>query len=141
VEGVALEKGVGRGIHVSIPGAHTCKLMFRPVMLQEKQAEQQATAAAREETDEQEEEEDLPLFEVQRRANIKRNRQRMASMGLSSKKLPASLPGESFLHLFLYPVSGTLFLMVVAMNFLDLDCADCSSLLFPDERLQFSQTG
>jgi len=67
--------------------------------LQEKQAEQQATAAAREEADEQEEEEDLPLFEVQRRANIKRNRQRMASMGLSSKKPPASLPGLSFLHL------------------------------------------
>ncbi|KAL0049698.1 hypothetical protein WJX82_007869 [Trebouxia sp. C0006] len=61
----------------------------------EKQAEQQATAAAREEADEQEEEEDLPLFEVQRRANIKRNRQRMASMGLSSKKLPASLPGPT----------------------------------------------
>ncbi|DBA96588.1 TPA: hypothetical protein ACH3X1_015451 [Trebouxia sp. C0004] len=61
----------------------------------EKQAERQATAAAREEADEQEEEEDLPLFEIQRRANIKRNRQRMASMGLSSKKLPASLPGAT----------------------------------------------
>jgi len=92
--------------------------------LQEKQAELQTTAAAREEADEQEEEEDLPLFEVQRRANIKRNRQRMASMGLSSKKLPASLPGLSFLHLFLYSLSGTLLLMIVAMNYIDLDCVD-----------------
>ncbi|KAL0032292.1 hypothetical protein WJX79_002892 [Trebouxia sp. C0005] len=64
-------------------------------MRREKQAELQAAAAAREEADEQEEEEDLPLFEVQRRANIKRNRLRMASMGLSSKKLPASLPGPT----------------------------------------------
>ncbi len=92
--------------------------------MQEKQAEQQATAAAREEADEQEEEEDLPLFEVQRRANIKRNRQRMASMGLSSKTLPASLPGLPFLHLVLYALSGTLLLMIAAMNCINLDCAD-----------------
>ncbi len=106
-KGLRLERGLVRGIHVTIHVALICQLMY-PGILQEKQAEQQATAAAREEADEQEEEEDLPLFEVQRRANIKRNRQRMASMGLSSKKLPASLPGESFLQPFLFPLSATL---------------------------------
>ena len=64
-------------------------------MLQDKQAEQGANVAAQEQAAEQEEEEDLSLFEIQRRANIKRNRQRMATMGLSSKSLEVSPPGQS----------------------------------------------
>ena len=73
-------------------------------MSQEQQAEQGAKVMAQEQAAEQEEEEDLPLFEIQRRANIKRNRQRMANMGLSSKLLEVSAVGQSctpstvFLH-------------------------------------------
>ena len=52
-------------------------------------AEQQHAADA-------EEEEDLSLFEVRRRANIKRNQARMASMGLTN----AALPGQ---HLTRHP--------------------------------------
>lgn len=69
-------------------------------VLQDKQAEQGAAVAAQEQAAEQEEEEDLPLFEVQRRANIKRNRQRMANMGLSSKSLEMSPPGQSCMRPF-----------------------------------------
>lgn len=58
--------------------------------LQERQAEQDAAAVEERHAAEAEEEEDLSLFEVRRRANIKRNRERMASMGLS----PAALPGQ-----------------------------------------------
>lgn len=64
---------------------------------QEQQAQQGAAAAEQQHAAQAEEEEDLSLFEIRRRANIKRNQERMASMGLT----PPPLPGQrSITHAF-----------------------------------------
>jgi len=61
---------------------------------QERQAEHEAGAAAQQQAAEEEDQEDMSLFEIQRRANIKRNQQRMASMGLPTKAASLPLPGQ-----------------------------------------------
>ena len=50
---------------------------------QEKQAQQDVAAAEQQHAAQAEEEEDLSVFEIRRRANIRRNQERMASMGLT----------------------------------------------------------
>lgn len=61
---------------------------------QEKQAQQEVAAAEQQRAAQAEEEEDLSVFEIRRRANIRRNQERMASMGLT----PPPLPGHLFTH-------------------------------------------
>ena len=68
-------------------------------MWQEKQAQQDVAAAEQQHAAQAEEEEDLSVFEIRRRANIRRNQERMASMGLT---LPP-LSGQCLLmHLLAY---------------------------------------
>ena len=76
-------------------GAQSLQLALLCIV-QEKQAEHETAAAAQQQAAE-EEDEDISILEVQRRANIKRNQQRMASMGLSTKSLSLPMPGRQSL--------------------------------------------
>lgn len=69
---------------------------------QEKQAQQHVAAAEQQHAVHAEEEEAMSVFEMRRRANIRRNQERMASMGLT----PPPLPGHLLIHLHSAPLSA-----------------------------------
>ena len=65
--------------------------MLLLLVWQDRQAQQDVAAAEQQHAAQAEEEQDLSVFEIRRRANIRRNQERMASMGLT----PPLLPGHS----------------------------------------------
>ena len=92
---------------------------------QVKQAEHEAHAAAQQQAT-QEVEEDLSLFEIQRRCNIKRNQQRMASMGLVAKPLP--LTGLCDASLLFCSCNSSTATMVHCCCEMRKDCKQCNVL-------------